>query len=123
MQSDYTPLTGEQFLHPVNNLPRLVHDLLQQSLKCFAGRVFHIHLAFFRLLNKTGISHGFSVGFARVLNPIRLGSRRGDHWSTEVSTGENHPRQLAPHIGVLYWSIDSKSVGVSANLGSRFGPP
>jgi hypothetical protein len=62
MQSYYAPLTSEQFLHPVNNLPRLVHDLFQQSLERFTGRVFHVHLTFFRLPISPGSLMADAVG-------------------------------------------------------------
>ena len=94
-------LFSEYFLYPVNDFPRLIHYLFQQSLKCLSGGVFHVHLAFFRLLNESRISHCSSVG-ARRFSPDGTRPRTGDHWTTEVSAGENYSRQLAPHFGSLY---------------------
>ena len=94
-------LFSEYFLYPVNDLPRLIHYLFQQSLKRLSGGVFHVHLALFRLLNKSGIFHCSSVGVAKSFHPIRRRPRTGDHWTTEVSAGENDTRQLAPHFGSL----------------------
>ncbi len=35
--SNHAQLFSEHFLYPVNNLARLIHYLLQQSLELFAG--------------------------------------------------------------------------------------
>src|SRR5262245_4828253 len=94
-------LISEYFLYPVNDLPRLIHYFFQQSLKYLSGGMLHVHLAFFRLLNKSGISHCFSVGVTKNFHSIVWSSGSGDHRTTEVSAGENYTRQLAPHIGSL----------------------
>ena len=74
----------------------------------------------------SSISPGFyssSVGVAQSFHPIRRRPRTGYHWATEVSASKNYPRQLAPDFGSLVLVDHSKSVGVSASRGSRFGPP